>query len=490
MFSRIINKYFNHRYHQVENEILQFEYFQATTLANIINSNLRSKFLSDRKINDLSAFQNFCPILTYDELEKEILDIKDRQMNHLTSSKIIAFSKSSGTTNSSKFIPYTIDSLRYNYKASKDMLALFMHSNPNSKILGGKNFSLTGTYSKVNGFVIGDVSALFSYYLKPCYKPFRTPSLDIATMPDWEQKLQKFCEILPYQDVRWIAGVPSWIKVVIDRIENHTQKSIRTLWKNVEVFFYGGVSIEPFQEYFEAKFGPELIYWQTYNASEGFFGLQQANDQSDLLLLPNNGNYYEFIHKLEMTDEKPPFTSIENLRKGEHYELVITNFSGLYRYRMGDLIEIKELNPLKIKIVGRTKSFINMFGEELMVHNTERAVSVFNLNSEYKIMEYTVAPKLLANGKGHHEWLIEFDKTPNDINLIEISLDNELRRVNSDYHAKRENDYVMEYLKIKTVPPGSFRVWLLHNNRLNVQSKIPKLWKNGDIQKSVLSYIS
>lgn len=485
MIDYILKRYFEHRWSSLNGQVMSFSKTQEKVLHDIVSKNISTLYLKSYGIRTSSDYRRSCPLSSYDEIEDAILTLKNKKSaNTLTRHHIKAFAKSSGTTSRSKYIPYTEDYLETNFDAGKDILALYLHHNPNSKIIGGKNFSLTGSYTIENGYVIGDVSSLFTYYLQPWYRPFRTPSLQEATIFDWEEKLSVWTRILSREDVRWIAGVPSWMKLVIESIESHTQKPIMDIWKNLEVFFYGGVSITPFQEYFHAKFHNRVHLWQTYNASEGFFGIQYTADSSSLALLPVNGIYFEFIAQNEIEELHPCILSSEELEVGQVYEMVITTISGLYRYRMGDLICVDSITPLLISVVGRTKSHINVWGEELMVHNTEEAVRRFNLQSDARILEYTVAPIVLDNTQGYHRWLIEIDSIESKWNHAN-QLDTLLCELNSDYAAKRAYDLILLPLQLEIVPRGYFHQYLKKENRETVQAKIPKLWKDTSIQEKI-----
>lgn len=462
---------------------------QKNLLEQIISKNKSVNYLSKLGIQNSLEFIQKCPTVVYDDIEPYILNIKNQNINELTTERIIAFAKSSGTTSRSKLIPMTKHSLKANFNAGKNLVSYYLSSFPDSKLVKGKNFSLTGSYNFENGYVIGDVSALFTYFLKPWYRPFRVPNKEIATSPNWDEKLKLMTPILAKSTISWIAGVPSWMSIVIDSVENHTQKPIHEIWKDLEVFYYGGVSIEPFRAYFDTKFEGKLKLWQTYNASEGFFGIQTAPDSSDLNLIYNTDNYYEFIAKSEIDAENPIVLSSHELIIGNIYELVITNSSGLYRYRIGDLIQIKNLFPIQFQIVGRTKNYINIFGEELMVNNTEMAMTKISKELKFIYTDYTVAP-IIDGHNGYHRWFIEFKDIPLNITEIESKLDAYLRELNSDYDAKRFNNLILKPLKIKILSIGSFNKWLEVNQRKNVQSKIPKLVNNTSIQDSILSIIN
>ncbi len=489
MISTLIREIFIYRKKSLTRLATNFATSQETLLDTIISKNKSVSYLSNLAIKNSRQFKQNCHTVVYDDIESIIIDIKDNNKNELTTEKIIAFAKSSGTTSRSKLIPMTKHSLEANFTAGKNLLANYLSSYPASQLVNGKNFSLTGSYHIENGHLIGDVSALFTYFLKPWYRPFRVPNKEIATIADWEEKLKLMTPILANSPISWIAGVPSWMSIVIDSIENYTQRPIHEVWKNLEVFFYGGVSIEPFRTYFNAKFEGKLNLWQTYNASEGFFGIQTNKESSSLDFIYNTDNYYEFIAKSEIDSENPIVLSSHELIIGNTYELVITNSSGLYRYRIGDLIQITNIAPIQFEIVGRTKNYINIFGEELMVHNTEIAIS--KLCKEYKInsFEYTVAP-IVEGHTGYHKWLIEMPIIPLNITELAYKLDAYLREINSDYDAKRFNNMILKPLQIQILPIGSFNKWLEVNQRINVQSKIPKLVNNTSIQNSILSILN
>jgi hypothetical protein len=488
MFTGIIKELFIWRKKSLDKQLLSLDKLQEELLSKIIIQNKSVPYLQQFNINNYSDFQKKCPPVVYDDIEEIILKIKSHHINELTTEKIIAFSKSSGTTSRSKLIPMTKHGLNANFTAGKNIVSNFLAAYPNSKLVSGKNFSLTGSYHIDNSYVVGDVSALFTYFLKPWYRPFRSPSKKIATLANWDEKLTKMTPILAKEDIRWIAGVPSWMAIVIDNIEAYTQKPITEVWKNLEVFFYGGVNIEPFRTYFDTKFNKNLKLWQTYNASEGFFGIQTQSDSTELSFLYDTENYYEFIPKSEIDSTSPHILSRNELIIGGIYELIITNSSGLYRYRMGDLIQITDIIPLRYQVVGRTKNYINIFGEELMVANTEAAISRMTSEFNIQLKDYTVAP-IIDGHKGYHRWMIEFETTPNDISEFEIKLDGYLRELNSDYDAKRFNDYILQPLKITILPKDSFSKWLEYNQRKNVQSKIPKLVNNSSVQDSITAIL-
>jgi hypothetical protein len=489
VFSQLINQIFIWNHKRLENNLANTEKQQSLLLEKIVNSNKCQNYLKQLGINTSESFLSNCPLIEYDDLEFQILKIRDKEINELCSEEIVAFSKSSGTTSRSKYLPMTKASIQANFTAGKTMLSHFIVSNPNSKIFEGKNFSLTGSYSKIGKFVVGDVSSLFTYFLSPWYKPFRTPNLQIATIEDWNEKLEKLVPILAKSDIRWIAGVPSWMRVVMEKVEDYTKTNINIVWPNLEVYFYGGVNIKPFESYFFQKFDGRLKLWQTYNASEGFFGLQMEKGSESMGLLFNTENYYEFIPYCDIHIKNPRILCLTNLEVDKKYELVITNNSGLYRYRLGDIIKVNQLNPLRFELVGRTKNSINIFGEELMVTNTEQAIAELHKEFEFSIKDYTVAP-VINEMSGHHHWQIEFISRPQDMEKFKLRLDEIIRKLNSDYDAKRYNDLVLKPLTIEVLKNNSIEKWLEYHNRKTVQAKVPKLWKDNSIQKQLAAILN
>lgn len=484
MYSHLINPVFKWNRQRISDSQVDIILHQKVLLEKIIAKNSQTEYLKKLSILEETDFIKNCPAIGYDDLEPLILQIKDLNVNHLCSDKVVAFSKSSGTTSRSKFIPLTKQAIQANFTAGKSMLSYYIAENTRSKIFEGQNFSLTGTYSKIGNYIVGDVSALFTYFLSPWYRPFRVPKMQLATLADWNEKLDTIVPILAKSDIRWIAGVPSWMSIVIDKVEDYTQKPIHKLWHNLEVYFYGGVSIKPYESYFKEKFNGDLKLWQTYNASEGFFGLQTENYADGMSLLYHLDNYFEFIRYSDVNAQKPDIIGLNEIELGGVYELVITNLSGLYRYRMGDLLKIVNLNPLRFEIVGRTKNSINIFGEELMVNNTEQAIAELNKEMNFMIKDYTVAPVVEGN-TGYHHWLIEFNTKPDDIAQFQWRLDQILRTLNSDYDAKRYNDIIMKPLTIEVLELNTIERWLDKNKRKTVQAKVPKLWEDDSIQRQL-----
>jgi hypothetical protein len=477
----LLDFFLKKRYSRLIHRLTAFEDLQKKTLNSIIEKNKSCDYLISHGVTTIDDFKKL-PLAHYENFEKKILTLNTSEKFSLSTEKIIACSKSSGTTSTSKWIPQSKKNIYYNYKAGFDLLSSYIFHHPKSRITAGKNFSLTGSYEDKNGLIVGDISALIAYYLPSIFHFFRVPSKEIALIKDWDKKLDALIPKLIQSDIRWIAGVPSWIKVIIDRIEFQTQKSILETWPNLEVFFYGGTDISIYKKQFDLLFRNRVVYWQTYNASEGFFAMQIAPDFSDMALMPDYGMYYEF-----MSISSNQIILSKDLKIGDKYELILTNACGLWRYRIGDVVEITHKNPLKIRVIGRTKHFINAFGEELMIHNVEKALEMLNQEIAFEISHYTVAPKIDENQKGYHEWLIEFKVPPYDLTAFEKKLDSILQSLNSDYKAKRNHDFVMKNLQITSAKDGQFEKWLRTQNKLNAQAKVPKLSNDTIIFEEILS---
>ncbi len=412
-------------------------------------------------------------------------------------SEIVWFAKSSGTTDKSKFIPVSEQTLEEcHYNGGKDMIALYINNHENSKLFMGKNLALGGTWkifeSENHRSYYGDVSAIIIQNLPIWAEFFRAPNTEIALMDEWEKKLELLSETMKDENVVSIAGVPSWMLVLLKKILiKKNAQNISEIWTNLEVYFHGGVNYEPYRTNFEQLFGNKKVNLiQIYNASEGFFAIQDRKNTDDMLLMLDYGIYYEFIPEEEFGKENPKVINLENVKLNTTYAMVITTTSGLWRYQIGDTIQFTSLNPFRIKIVGRTKHYINVFGEELMVHNTDEAISEACKVTHATIKEYTAAPVYLSQESGKHQWVIEFETPPNDINYFAYILDNTLKEKNSDYEAKRYNNYVLSAPEIIVAPQNTFYKWLKKHNKLGGQHKVPRLSNDRKIIEEILQIIN
>ena len=422
--------------------------------------------------------------------------INDKKLNVLWDTPVKWFAMSSGTTNDkSKYIPVTNESLKNcHYKAGHHMLALYSKHFPDNRFMFGKALVLGGS-QQVNtigeGVFTGDISAVLLKNLPWWAKKRRTPE-NISLIPDWDIKLQKLTDYAIKQDIRALLGVPSWMLVLLKKISNDTGKCITDLWPNLEVFFHGGVSFVPYREQY-AKIIPssKMNYWETYNASEGFFGIQYSPESSDLLLLLDTQVFYEFIPNGQWEKERPETLTLNEVEIGVKYAILISTSGGLWRYLLGDTIEFTSLDPHLFKIAGRTKHFINAFGEELMIDNAENALQRACKLTGAKITEYTAAPVFFGdNNNGAHEWLIEFETLPSDIKVFTTALDDSLKKLNSDYEAKRSFGLSLRMPIIKVVPHNFFYSWMQSKEKMGGQNKIPRLANNREYVDNLLEFLS
>jgi hypothetical protein len=435
-------------------------------------------------INTQENFRNAFPVQDYESLKPYIDRLRKGEQFLLWPTEVKWFAKSAGTTNDkSKFIPVTEESLKdCHYKGGKDMISLYCHNYPDHQLFTGKNLALGGShhtdifenYESYNG----DVSAIVIQNLPLWADYFRAPSVDIALMSDWNEKLDRIAESTIPEKVVSLAGVPSWMIVLLKKILEITgKKTIKEVWPDLELYFHGGVNFLPYRESFRALIGGDIRYLELYNASEGFFGIQDQRDSGDLLLMLDYGIYYEFIPESEWGNTSPRTITLAEVKAGEHYALVISTTGGLWRYNTGDTIRFTSLLPYRFRISGRTKQHMNMFGEEVMISNAEKAITIACEKTNAVLSEFTAAPEMMdGNLKcGYHEWIIEFEKEPEDINYFGELLDNALKALNSDYEAKRFNNFILKKPVIHVVQKGTFLNWMRSKNKLGGQHKVVRL---------------
>ncbi|MCF6349732.1 MAG: GH3 auxin-responsive promoter family protein [Flavobacteriaceae bacterium] len=442
-------------------------------------------------ITDYESFATSIPIKKYESIEHEIKKTRKGNQNIFWNSNIKWFAKSSGTTNAkSKFIPVSEEALENcHYKAVKDMLCIYVCNNEETRMFNGKSLRLGGSSEiyKDNNTYFGDLSAIIIENL-PLWADFSSaPSQEIALMSDWETKMDRIIDETLDKDITSLAGVPSWMLVLLNKILERTGKqNILEVWPNLEVYFHGGVNFSPYHEQYK-KLIPKVNfkYYETYNASEGFFAIQDKNNSSELLLMLDYGIFYEFIPMSAFNDENSVAIPLEKVELHKNYALVITTNAGLWRYLIGDTIRFTSLSPYRIKVTGRTKHFINAFGEELIIENADTALKIACQKTNATILEFTVAPIFMTKDiltgsitKGSHEWLIEFSKKPTDLAYFTEVLDNSLKAINSDYEAKRYLNITLEMPKITIAKKNLFYNWLKKNNKLGGQHKVPRLANN------------
>ena len=473
--------------HEVQEEVLM----QLIQTADETEIGKENDFKSIRKYQ---TFAERVPLCTYESIEPKIALSRQGKPDIFWPGHIKWFAKSSGTTNAqSKFIPVSQEALDdCHYKASKDLLCLYLNNNEDSQLFTGKSLRLGGSKElyKDNDTFFGDLSAILIDNM-PVWAEFSsTPSSRISLMGDWETKLTAIVNETKNVNVTSLAGVPSWMMVLLTRILSDTGKShLHELWPHAEVYFHGGVSFEPYRQQYRNLFPKSgFKFYEIYNASEGFFGIQDQNDSSDLLLMLDYGIFYEFIPMHSFGKPEQKVIPLSEVQLNTNYALVITTNSGLWRYIIGDTIRFTSLSPYRIRVTGRTKHHINVFGEELMVENTDRAIAEACKTMHCEVVDYTVGPIFMnENQKGAHEWIVEFSIPPANIENFAELLDNELQNLNSDYQAKRHKNMTLNPLKLNIARKGLFYDWLKEKDKLGGQHKIPRLSNDRKYIEELLS---
>ncbi len=437
-----------------------------------------------RSILTTEQYKERLPVVHYEDISGYMRRMMEGENNLLWPAEIKWFAKSSGTTDAkSKFIPVSPSSLEdCHFRGGKDVIAIFNRLYPDAGIFSGKTLALGGSseVSKTNNNCqYGDLSAILISNTPFWVNRMKTPEASIMLMNNWEEKIEKICEITIKEDVRCLAGVPSWFLTVINKILEKTGKSnLHEVWPNLELFIHGGISFTPYREQYNRLLpDPKMKYMETYNASEGFFGLQDDPNDSSMLLMLDYGVYYEFMPTSELGKTNPRTVLLEDVKTGVNYALIISTNSGLWRYMIGDTIQFTSTKPYKFKITGRTKLFINAFGEEVIIDNATEALNFACRETGADVYEFTAAPIFMGEGKrGAHEWLIEFKNPPADIEQFAELLDNQIQKLNSDYEAKRMLS--LERLHIQIARPNLFNDWLKEKGKLGGQHKVPRLWND------------
>lgn len=471
----------------VQNEVLQKLIYQAKDTE-------WGKKYQYNSIKNYQDFKSIVPLQSYESLKSDIFRIRNGEQNILWPTEIKWFAKSSGTVSGeSKFIPISKESLEdCHYKGGKDLLALYHHNHDESKLILGKTLVVGGS-SQINEYnnasYFGDLSAIIMKNFPFWVEQRRVPALDIALMKEWELKIDKMAKSTMNEDVSNISGVPSWTLILLKKIlEISNKKSIYEVWPNLELYMHGGVNFLPYKQQFDSILkGSSVNYYENYNASEGFFGLQDQTNSDEMLLMLDYGIFYEFIPMNEFSNENPKTIMIEDVMLETNYALVISTNGGLWRYIIGDTIKFTSLNPFRIKITGRTKHFINAFGEEVIVENVESALENACKKTNASIIEFTVAPIYFTEGQsGKHQWLIEFEQIPTSMDYFVEVLDNALKSLNADYEAKRYKNMVIGIPEIIVLPNHTFYTWLKNCNKLGGQHKVPRLSNNRQFVEELL----
>lgn len=471
---------------------------QREVLQDLVTSAQYTEFGRKYNFSSLFSTRDFkkaVPIHEYDDLKPYIQRMMDGEENILWNTPIRWFAKSSGTTSDkSKFIPISEESLEdCHYKGAKDTLTMYYNFNPDSELLTGKGLVIGGSHNinQVNEEIhYGDLSAVLLQNSPAWGQWIRTPELSIALMDEWETKIEKLAATTIAENVTSISGVPTWTMVLFKRILEITGKScIADVWPSLELYIHGGVSFTPYREQFRKIIGKDIYYIDSYNASEGFFAAQDKPDEDGMLLYLDHGVFMEFMPVEEYGKKDPQTIGLRNVETGKNYAPVISTNGGLWRYLLGDTIQFTTLYPFRIKVSGRLKHFINAFGEEVIVDNTDKAVSIACEKTGAIVNDYTAAPVYFSDaGNGAHEWLVEFDKEPGNLNEFTVELDKALQSINSDYEAKRYKDIALHLPLLHRMPKGLFNEWLKSKGKLGGQHKVPRLSNERTLIEEILQF--
>lgn len=475
---------------------------QQQVFQNLISAAQYTEFGKQYGFSNLYKIEEYkqrVPIHTYDTIKPYIQRVMEGQQNILWNTPIKWFAKSSGTTaDKSKFIPVTVESLdECHYRAGRDVLSLFYNNFPDSDVLTGKSLVIGGSHqvnklSSSSDSYYGDLSAVMLQNMPFYGNMIRTPDLSIALMDEWEEKIERMANAVIHENVTSIAGVPTWTLVLIKRIFELTgTDNLADVWPNIELYMHGGVSFKPYREQFKRIIRkPGMYYQETYNASEGFFAAQDVVGEEGLLLFLNHGIFYEFMPMEEYGKENPRTLQLQDVELNKNYALIITTNGGLWRYLVGDTIQFVSLAPYRIKVSGRTKSFINAFGEELIVDNSDQGIAAACEATGAIVNDYTAAPVYFSEGSnGGHEWLIEFAAPPDNLpHFVEV-LDSTLKKNNSDYEAKRYKDMALKMPVVHVLKEGTFTEWLKSKGKLGGQHKVPRLNNERNFVEEILTFL-
>ncbi|MDA9216071.1 GH3 auxin-responsive promoter family protein [Flavobacteriaceae bacterium] len=473
------------RFHQIELFLKYPIDVQNELLEHLLHTAKNTEIGKQYDFASISTYREFAervPVTSYEDNHLQIERARKGESNIFWPTPIKWFAKSSGTTNSkSKFIPVSSDSLEHcHYAASKDLLCMYLNNNPDANLFLGKSLRLGGSKElyKENATVYGDLSAILIDNMPFWAEYSSTPNNEVSLMADWELKMQAIVDQTIQENVTSLAGVPSWMLVLLNNVLESTGKSnLFEIWPNLEVYFHGGVNFDPYIEQYNAILPKDNFrYYEIYNASEGFFAIQDRNANKELLLMLDYGIFYEFIPMDTYGSASEKVIPLEQVQVAKNYAIVITTNAGLWRYKIGDTVRFTSISPFRIKVTGRTKHHINVFGEELIIENAETALKQASKHTQCEIVDYTAAPIFMeGREKGAHEWIIEFKTPPKDLSLFTKSLDSALMDVNSDYQAKRFNNITLNMPKVHVARQRLFYDWLKQKNKLGGQHKVPRL---------------
>ena len=484
------------RFHQIELFLKYPIDVQNELLEQLLDTAKNTEIGKQYDFASISTYREFAervPVTSYEDNHLQIERARKGESNIFWPTPIKWFAKSSGTTNSkSKFIPVSSASLEHcHYAASKDLLCMYLNNNPDANLFLGKSLRLGGSKElyKENATVYGDLSAILIDNMPFWAEYSSTPNNEVSLMADWELKMQAIVDQTIQENVTSLAGVPSWMLVLLNNVLESTEKSnLFEIWPNLEVYFHGGVNFDPYIEQYNAILPKDNFrYYEIYNASEGFFAIQDRNANKELLLMLDYGIFYEFIPMDTYGSASQKVIPLEQVQVAKNYAIVITTNAGLWRYKIGDTVRFTSISPFRIKVTGRTKHHINVFGEELIIENAETALKQASKHTQCEILDYTAAPIFMeGREKGAHEWIIEFKTPPKDLSLFTKSLDSALMDLNSDYQAKRFNNITLNLPKVHVARQRLFYDWLKQKNKLGGQHKVPRLSNKRDFIEELL----
>ena len=495
----IVRNAFLSRQKELERHDNEAEELQAGVLKYLLANGKNTAYGRQHGMGGMNGYEDFAagvPLNTYEELKAGIDRMRHGEANVLWPGVVKWYAKSSGTTNDkSKFIPVSHDGLKnLHYKGGTDAVALYLRNNPNSRMFDGKGLILGGSHSpnyNVRNSIVGDLSAILIENINPLANLVRVPKKQTALLSDFEVKRDRIAHETVHKNITNLSGVPSWMLSVLTRVmELSGKQHLQEVWPNIEVFFHGGVAFTPYRKQYEQLITtPHMHYMETYNASEGFFGLQSDPTDPSMLLMLDYGVFYEFIPMDEFDNPHPTVVPLTGVQVGVNYAMVITTSCGLWRYIIGDTVKFTSTNPYKFVITGRTKSFINAFGEELIVDNAEQGLAYACQKTGAEVLEYSAAPVFMdGNAKCRHQWLIEFSRQPDNLQAFAQALDSKLQQLNSDYEAKRYKDITLQHLEVIQARAGLFNDWLKSRGKLGGQHKVPRLSNSRTTMEQLLRF--
>ena len=484
--TKIVGQFFKPRQYALEKHYTQPEALQEAVLRHLLERGSNTEYGRNHLLSPKNSYEEFAknvPINTYEELKRDIDRMRHGEADVLWPGQVQWYAKSSGTTNDkSKFIPVSAEGLHdIHYQGGKDVVTFYLRNNPNSRLFDGKSLILGGSHSpnyNVDGSLVGDLSAILIENINPLVNLMRVPRKRTALLSDFEVKRDRIAQECLHKNITNISGVPSWMLSVLVRVmELSGKKHLEEVWPNLEVFFHGGIAFTPYRSQYEQLItSSKMHYMETYNASEGFFGIQYDPTDRSMLLMLDYGVFYEFIPLEEVGRPDATVVPLEGVEIGRNYAMVITTSCGLWRYMIGDTVEFTSKRPYKFIITGRTKYFINAFGEELIMDNAEKGLAYACEKTGAQVLEYTAAPVYMdKNAKCRHQWLIEFSKDPDNLERFAQALDEKLQEINSDYEAKRSHNVTLQHLEVVKAKEGLFNDWLKQKGRLGGQHKVPRL---------------